>query len=211
MKPGQNGLTNQSARVYTNSLIIFIKNPVLGTVKTRLAESIGEAKALRVYQHLLDKTQQVTTPVNAHKLLFYSDHIDSNDQWPNKVFEKHTQQGHNLGDKMYHALKDALKKSTKVVIVGSDCNELTTAMIEKAFLELDNHDVVLGPAKDGGYYLLGLKQVVPGIFSNVEWSTNKVLRQTIERLDKLSKNYFLLEELNDIDTLQDLNESGLKI
>lgn len=197
--------------MYTNSLIIFIKNPVLGAVKTRLAASVGDLKALEVYKQLLYKTHRVTLPVDAYKLLFYSDHADENDQWSNNDFEKHVQEGKDLGEKMDQAFNMALRKSTKAVIIGSDCNELTTALIEKAFHELENHDVVLGPAKDGGYYLLGMKQSNPDLFYNINWSTDKVLQQTIEKLNAQGKRCILLQELNDIDTLQDLNESGLRI
>ncbi len=191
-------------------LMVFIKNPRLGKVKTRLAKSIGEAHALAVYKELLRLTKSVTDPLQVTKQLWYSSFIDRNDIWPDDIYDKRLQKGADLGKRMQHAFQKAFDEPVeKAVIIGSDCSALTTNIIRQAFQALDNHRVVIGPARDGGYYLLGMSQYYPDIFTNKSWSTPSVFTETIEQLQEQNISYTLLPKLNDIDTYEDLKASKL--
>lgn len=186
-------------------LIIFVKNLELGKVKTRLAKSIGDEQALNVYHKLLLYTKEVVKNLNADKAVYYSEHIDNNDLWDNMLFRKHLQQGEDLGEKMQNAFADAFAQGKqRVIIIGSDCLELETYMIKEAFAVLDNNDVVLGPAKDGGYYLIGMTTFLPTLFEGKNWSSDDLLMDTILDLKKMNAKYYLLKTLNDIDTIEDL-------
>lgn len=189
------------------ALIIFIKNPEKGKVKTRLAKTEGEAFALKTYLALQQKTKEVALKANTQTFLFYSNEINTTDDWSNSQFKKLLQQGETLGDRMKVAFDEVLKVYDKAVIIGSDCYDISVENIEKAFSELDEYDVVFGPANDGGYYLLGMKELHLELFKNIEWSTETVLKDSIKKLNE--KSYFLLEELIDIDTIDDLKQTQL--
>ncbi|MEQ9188526.1 MAG: TIGR04282 family arsenosugar biosynthesis glycosyltransferase [Cryomorphaceae bacterium] len=186
-------------------LIIFVKNLEKGRVKTRLAADVGDEKALKIYHKLLLYTREITKQLNADKAVYYSEGIDNNDLWDNMNFSKHLQQGTDLGERMQNAFAEAFAQGKqRVIIIGSDCLELETYMIKEAFAVLENNDVVLGPAKDGGYYLLGMKKFLPTLFEDKEWSTPDLLMDTILDLKKMNAKYYLLKTLNDIDTAADL-------
>ena len=189
-----------------NALIIFIKNPVLGKVKTRLAGTVGDETALEVYKELLNYTQKITLLIDADKFLFYADFLQREDEWPNDRFIKHLQKGNDLGERMYTAFEDTfLNKYQKVIIIGSDCLDLSASVIEDAYKFLNESDVVIGPAKDGGYYLLGMKNPHSCLFKNIAWSTSQVLKQTVSICRSQHLNYSLLPTLTDIDVENDLS------
>ena len=188
-------------------LIIFVRNPEKGKVKTRLAKDIGEDQALSVYHKLLNYTKEITKRLNCEKAVYYSDYVDDNDLWDNMIYDKHLQQGQNLGERMQDALSRAFAEGKeRVVIIGSDCMELESYMIKEAFAVLDSNDVVIGPARDGGYYLLGMKKFLPTLFEGKPWSSENLLMDTILDLKKMDANYYLLKTLNDIDTIDDLHQ-----
>ena len=167
-------------------LIIFVKNPEIGRVKTRLAKTIGDEQALSIYQKLLLYTKEITKGLNADKSVYYSEHIDNNDLWDNMLFSKHLQRGDDLGERMQNAFADAFAQGKeRVIIIGSDCLELETYMIKEAFAVLENNDVVLGPAKDGGYYMIGMTAFLPTLFEDKNWSTDDLLMDTILDLKKM--------------------------
>ena len=190
-------------------LITFIKNPELGKVKTRLAKSIGDKNALIVYKELLIKTRTVTAAVDAERFLFYSNQIDHADEWSSADFIKYLQSEGDLGEKMKQAFQQVLTAgNSPAVIIGSDCFDITPAIIEAAFKSLQHNDAVIGPANDGGYYLLGMKKLHPELFTGIQWSTDSVFEQTIERLNQLNQKVYILPELIDIDELSDLEVSS---
>lgn len=202
-KVGENGLKKGKRFMSKNLLLIFTRNPELGKVKTRLAKTVGDETALKIYQFLLDKTQDVTQKVSSDKAVFYSEEICINDNWNNEIFQKYLQIGSDLGSKMQHAFQQSFENGyEKVAIIGSDLYDITPQIIENAFEELTSNDVVLGPAKDGGYYLLGMKSIQKTIFQNKKWGTNAVLKETLE--DLRDKKVYLLEELNDVDVFEDI-------
>jgi uncharacterized protein len=186
-----------------NLLLIFIRNPELGKVKTRLAAAIGDKNALEIYQFLLLHTRNTVQDLSFDKRVMYSDEIIDNDIWSNEIFDKQVQFGQDLGTRMKNAFADGFDQDyDKIVIIGSDLYDLETANILEAFDKLDTNDVVIGPAKDGGYYLLGLKNIPNGIFINKNWGTNSVLKDTLADINHLEIH--LLEEKNDIDTVNDI-------
>lgn len=189
------------------SLIIFARNLEYGKVKTRLAAEIGKSKAFEVYRNLLAHTYRAGGSVQADRYIYYSDYIDEHDGWEQALFKKKLQQGKDLGERMQHAFEEIFRLGyNRAVLIGSDCPGLDKQVMEQAFAELEEKDVVIGPAKDGGYYLIGLKKMITGLFQDKLWSTPAVLAQTIESCRKQQVSIALLAELNDIDNKQDLDE-----
>ncbi|GIZ10150.1 TIGR04282 family arsenosugar biosynthesis glycosyltransferase [Flavobacterium sp. UMI-01] len=190
-----------------NALIIFTRNPELGKVKTRLAQSIGDEKALQVYRDLLQHTMEQTQSIACDKYVFYDTQIIENDIWDNNCFHKRLQATGDLGNKMEAAFDYLFELGyKKCIIIGSDLFDLTSDLIEKAFQMLDKKKIIIGPAQDGGYYLLGLKKMKKGLFQNKEWGTPSVLADTLSEIN-IAQVYFLIT-LNDIDTLDDLKQSN---
>lgn len=186
------------------TLLIFIRNPQLGKAKTRLARTLGDEEALRIYRILLEKTRMAALGVEAERWLFYSDFIDENDDWPEADFYKKTQTSGDLGERMEQAFRTAFEAGAeKVVIIGSDCPELTGEMLQMAFDKLDKADFVLGPVPDGGYYLLGMKQLESSAFHGIEWSAETVRARTLEKIQAAGKSCALLPALSDVDTEED--------
>lgn len=187
-------------------LILFIRNPELGKVKTRLAASVGPEAALDIYVRLLRHTKAVTQHLTVDKVVFYSDKVEQGDLWPDELYQKKLQPLGNLGEKMAAAFSAAFAEGySSVVIIGSDCQQLTENIVEQAFQELQEHDIVIGPALDGGYYLLGMRQFYPELFRNKRWSTEHVFPDTIQDIKQLQVSYSLLPQLSDVDYIEDLD------
>jgi len=185
-------------------LLVFSKNPTLGKVKTRLAKTIGKEKALKVYKALLKKTASVLEELEVDIHLYYSDFIEKDDLFSTVATQKKRQTGEQLGERMSNAFRESLISYNKVVIIGTDLWTLEIQDIKNAFRALENHAAVIGPSTDGGYYLLGIKEVIPQIFLNKQWGTSSVLPNTLKDLKSIK--YHLLPEKNDIDTFSDLEE-----
>jgi rSAM/selenodomain-associated transferase 1 len=190
------------------TLLIFVKNPEKGKVKTRLARGVGEERALRIYRALLAHTRWVTQAVEARRLLFYSSFIPEADYWPASRFEKHLQAPGDLGERMRAAFVEGFRRGGPVVIVGSDCPQLTPRIIEEALARLAQHDFAIGPALDGGYYLLGMRSFRPEVFEEMTWSTPEVFAETIRRIEAMGSTYALLPTLADIDYQEDWERYG---
>lgn len=188
-------------------LVIFARNPVLGKVKTRLAAEIGEQQALEIYLRLLEHTHKVADLTNADVEVHYTESIDEFGLLDYFKFKKALQKGENLGLRMHHAISGGLATGyQKVVLIGSDCIELTSEIVDDAFTQLDSHDCVLGPANDGGYYLIGLKIARDFLFEDKPWGTADVLLDTIIDLQNAQMSFSLLPTLNDVDTKKDLDQ-----
>ena len=186
-----------------NLLLIFTRNPELGKAKTRLAKTVGDETALEIYKFLLERTKNIATEVSSDKAVYYSVKVRENDIWDANIFQKHQQVGEDLGIRMLNAFKNGFKAGyKKVMIIGSDLYDLSSENIEKAFIELNQNDVVIGPAEDGGYYLLGMNSLQEKVFKNKDWGTETVRKNTLEDLQ--DKKVLLLEELNDIDVFEDI-------
>jgi uncharacterized protein len=162
--------------------------------------------ALAVYNELLLHTVSVTEPLSVDKFVFYSNYIGQDDVWNSDHYQKVIQYGDDLGEKMNNAFISIFQKAYDgIVIIGTDCPELNAEIIMNAFACLKTNEVVIGPAEDGGYYLIGLKEPHHKLFENIKWSTNSVLHETILKCDALQLGYYLLPVLNDIDEEKDLN------
>lgn len=184
------------------ALAIFLKNQRLGAVKTRLAKAIGDQKALEIYTALVTLTLKAASDVGASRHLFYSETLES---VPNDLQAKqHVQVGTGIGERMNNAFELLLKHYHKVVLIGSDLPDISATLIEEAFTKLDAYDVVIGPAKDGGYYLIGLKAPKPTLFTSIEFSTSKVFEHTLMLAEAEKIKVAILKTLRDVDTLEDL-------
>ena len=192
------------------AVIVFAKNPRLGKVKTRLAQGVGDDMALAIYRELLHHTREVVSDLNVSSYLYYDDHI-ADDDWSDEIFNKRVQCQGNLGLRMKTAFAEVCIQHKHVLIVGSDCPQLSSFHIEDAVSHLESHDVVIGPTFDGGYYLLGMKDVHEPLFDDIPWSTEEVFQITIDRARFLSLSVGLLPRLSDIDYKEDWDQYGWEL
>lgn len=188
-----------------NLLLIFTRNPELGKVKTRLAKDVGDQPALDIYKFLLNHTVSVTKNLEVMMEVHYSEQIQHNDIWDEAIYIKKQQIEGGLGEKMEEAFLTGFKNGYKnIIIIGSDLYDLNREELEGAFKALETFEYVLGPAEDGGYYLLGMNTFKPEIFKNKAWGTDTVLRDTL--IDLKNVQLQLLEERNDIDVYEDIKD-----
>ncbi|GAB4010181.1 TIGR04282 family arsenosugar biosynthesis glycosyltransferase [Spirosoma migulaei] len=183
-------------------LIVFVKNPIPGQVKTRIARTVGDARAVEVYRHLLGYTQQLVKDFADECVVYYGDFINPDDGWNN--YPKHQQTGVDLGERMLNAFWEQFAAGAKkVVIIGSDCLPITPDHIRRALNVLDTTDVVIGPATDGGYYLLGMNQLQPFLFQDMPWSQPELCQLTELAILQHNRTFARLDELTDIDEWAD--------
>lgn len=188
-------------------LIIFAKEPKKGKVKTRLLSVLGKEQCVNLYKAFLKDTIYMAKRVNCEeKVIAYQS--NSYPSYLRKIsggFKFYRQKGKDIGKRMYDAFKFAeCHRFSKTVIIGSDSPTLKPDFIEAAFRLLDTNDIVLGPAIDGGYYLIGLKNPYPGLFKDVEWSSDKVLEVTLKNAGKKGKKVMLLKKWYDVDDRESL-------
>ncbi len=189
-------------------LQVFARDPQTGRVKTRLIPALGEFGAATLYRLMLRDTLQIAgnTPCE-HRELW----IDRTDPDPQliglaqaRALKLKFQVGTDLGERMQYALASALDDCDAVVLIGSDCPEYQTGYLEAAFAALEHHPVVIGPAADGGYVLIGLCQPQPMLFSDMPWGSDQVLNETRQRLQQSGLEWFELASLHDLDQPDDL-------
>lgn len=186
---------------------VFAKAPLPGLVKTRLGEELGMEQAASVYESILrsvlSRFMKHTTAF--HKILYVAgrrDHPWFRENFPSWHIQR--QQGDSLGDRMLNVFQRGFEKGAdRIVIVGTDVPDLNMKIIHRSFHALDEGDLVLGPARDGGYYLIGLKRAYPRLFKGISWGGPRVLEETLARADELGLEHVMLEPLVDIDTLED--------
>ncbi|MBC8082524.1 MAG: TIGR04282 family arsenosugar biosynthesis glycosyltransferase [Hymenobacter sp.] len=188
-------------------LLIFARHPELGRVKTRLAAGIGAAAALVVYEELLRHTYAATVAVAARKTVWLAEAPIAAgtvpETWPG--YERLLQPPGDLGLKMQAAFACAFAAGAQAaLIIGTDCPSLTAALLTHAYAALATHDVVVGPAEDGGYYLLGMKELHTDLFTNKSWSTDSVLAHTLADAARLGLRVAQLPTLRDVDDAADL-------
>ena len=193
-----------------NALILFVKYPQPGKVKTRLAQSVGFEKAAKMYKELVEKNVREIrslSPSVCDCWIAYDppDHEGPTRLWLGQDFDYLAQQGEDLTQRLTHATSQLFERGYEsVAVLGSDTQNLSSALICQGFEELKKYDVVIGPARDGGYYLIGLKQNDPMIFKGIAWSTSTVLKETIAKIKALKWEHYLLKELSDLDELTDV-------
>ena len=186
-------------------LIVFLRKPELGKTKTRLAATVGEERALEVYVGLLAHTLGSTEHLPCIKQAWYTGEGSVDTMVAPYGFTTHAQTGRDLGERMLRAFASGFKNGhSPVVIIGTDCPGISAELIAEAFDSLNTNDAVIGPTRDGGYYLLGLKAPFDDVFQNTSWSTSSVARETMEDLERDHRRVNMLMELIDVDTEQDL-------
>lgn len=191
------------------ALILLVRYPRAGQVKTRLAATLGDELAAEFYtlcaQHIFAESARL--PATVETYLYYADEEDAGAirQWVQRPFHFLPQIDVDFGGRMAHAFRTVFSHgSQKAVIVGTDVPDLSAAVIVEAFQALDSHQVVLGPDHDGGYYLLGLRQLHSQLFTGMAWGTDQVFDQTWQVIEKLGLSVYLVPTLMDIDTEADL-------
>ena len=188
-------------------LLILTRNPELGKCKTRLAAKVGNVAALEIYKFLLERTVSFTQHLEAEKWVYYSEAIWENDVWDKDRYQKKLQVGTDLGERMLNAFKEGFRAGfEKIIVIGSDMYHLEQKDLEVAFSKMDDHDYVVGPAEDGGYYLLGMKSLNKTLFQNKAWGTDTVLSDTLKDME--GESIALLPEKNDVDHYDDIKDIG---
>jgi uncharacterized protein len=188
------------------AVIVFQKSPEEGKVKTRLAKDIGHKKATDIYIFLLTHTHQQVQKVDADVFVYFQGGINENYMVLPRYYLAHQEEG-DLGKKMEAAFSEVFNYGYReVLIIGSDCFELDSEIIEEGFGALATHDLVIGPAVDGGYYLLGMKKLNSPLFRNKPWSTSSIAELTFSEASSQGMSIYKLPTLRDVDTLDDLGE-----
>ena len=188
-------------------LIVFVRAPELGRLKTRLAADAGDRRALSIYRALAEHTLDVARRVADCRLVVHyapAGAASVMTRWLGSDIELRAQQEGDLGERLAGAIDDALIHGARsVVVVGTDCPGVTVELVERAFTELERHDVVLGPAIDGGYYMIGVRKAHSTLFLGIPWSTGETLSATLSAARAADLDVSLLDERRDIDTLAD--------
>ncbi len=193
------------ATVSKEKLIVFVKAPRPGEVKTRLAKTLGNTRACEAYRTLVAAVLKNISALNGVELRFAPD--DARDEiapWLRSDWTAAPQGEGDLGERLRRASAEAFAAGAgRVVMIGSDCPDVRTADARTAWNKLRSHDVVVGPATDGGYWLIGLRAPGPELFEEIAWSSDQVLGQTFQRARTAGLSIHLLRILEDVDTEQD--------
>lgn len=192
-------------RTHADRLVVFLKAPGDGPVKTRLAETIGPAAARDAYRRLVGALLERIEAIPRVELCFTPvEGAEEIQPWLRPGWLAVPQVGEGLGERLHSAFVEHFETDAlRVIIIGSDCPEVTALDVEQAWLELEAHDVVLGPALDGGYWLIGLRAPQPTLFADIPWSTDRVFGETMCRAREADLRVALLRELSDVDTAAD--------
>jgi len=189
-----------------NRLAIFARVPVSGRVKTRLSPAIPLPIVAQLYRAMLADALEVVASSGTGQVSLYWDSIGEEPSDPALpgVAIRH-QRGAELGERLSSAFGELLAEpGDRAIVMGSDCPDLGPAVLVEAFAALEDRDLVLGPARDGGYYLIGLRRPAPALFEGVSWGTDQVLGQTLGRAEGMGLRVARLAVLDDIDTPDDL-------
>jgi uncharacterized protein len=196
-------------------VILFTRYPQIGKCKSRLIPALGAKGALKVHKQLVSHILKVLNTFldstgNTGLHIFYSGGtLKENRQWLGDTYILKKQQGNNLGERMANALLHGLDNKHNSVLIGSDCPGIQPHIIQDSLEALRQNDLVLGPAHDGGYYLIGVARNIPKetcrqLFEKIPWGTDQVFAQTLRHAETLALNTHILNKLHDIDTAEDL-------
>lgn len=189
-------------------LVIFVRAPELGQVKTRLAKAIGPAAALTAYETLVKRLLTNLRSLEAVELRFTPDQAGAKcSHWLRRTWHLEPQGLGDLGERLARCFLENFQAGFgPVVIIGSDCPEVQPQDIQNAWNALVSRDAVVGSARDGGYWLIGLRQSQPALFQNMPWGTSAVLETTLARLESANLTVHCLRTLRDVDTVEDWND-----
>lgn len=196
------------------ALLIFVKDPEAGNVKTRLAADLGAERAARVYRGLAEAVIRPLVPLAEEGIELTVCYAPSGSEaavrrWLGPDLRYEAQWGESLSERLEYATSSAFARgASRAVVIGSDCPEVDADTVLRAFRALDEREVVLGPAADGGYYLLGLSRPVPWLFRGMPWSTPSLFGATVDRLRAEGVHAAFLEEKRDVDRVGDLEHAG---
>lgn len=191
-------------------ILVFAREPVAGHVKTRLARSIGDQAAVQFHQEIVTKTVDMAANSGLAELEL---HVSGNMEHPffRSLANQYSmriclQEGNDLGEKMFYALKKALDHASYCILIGTDCPVMTADYLKQAFHILEKGmDAVIGPAEDGGYVLIGASRIDISWFNNIDWGSQHVLAQSRQRLTANNARYEELQQLWDVDHIDDLH------
>ncbi len=195
-------------------VILFTRYPRPGKCKTRLIPVLGDEETIKIHQqlvsHILKELGEYIRRNNSELCIYYDGgSLSEMEEWLGKNYSFIQQQGDDLGQRMSQALTRALKQGRNVILLGSDCPAVSVSLLQEALDSLHHHDMVVGPAHDGGYYLIGLTRNVSNdscrkLFTHIPWSTPQVLNKTLQRAHEQKLHLHILPTLHDIDTAEDL-------
>ncbi len=192
------------------SLIIFTRYPEIGTTKTRLIPAIGADNACNLQRLMTENTlkkanklrEKIEIEINIY---FLGGSLNLIKQWLGNDYNYYSQEGEDLGLKMFHAFLESFNEDySRVVLIGTDCPDLDENILNTAFDQLDHYDLVIGKAEDGGYYLIGLNKLNKELFININWGTDSVFQTTVAIASRLNYSIYKLPVLRDIDRTEDL-------
>ncbi len=192
-------------------LIIFARHPTPGQVKTRLIPRLGTLGSAHLYRQMAEQTLHQALSLTTQRPLGIGVWYTGGDAvamaaWLGFQVAYHRQPGGDLGQRLQAAFAGAFVQGYgAVVAIGTDCPDLNAALLAEAFDHLEHHPLVLGPAQDGGYYLIGLREPQPQLFEGIPWSSGAVLATTVERAQQLGLVPTYLPLLSDIDRPEDLD------
>ena len=194
---------------FDRSLLVFAREPAPGRVKTRLIPELGESRATQVYQRLLEHALETAVATPECRVELWCDLPDQSGEGCFALARQYhvticEQSGSDLGARMNAAFGSALRHSAQVVLIGSDCPEYSAEYLVQAYAALQHHDVVLGPAADGGYVMIGMSRLMPELFTDIAWGTDTVLDETHERIKQAGVSWYEMPILHDIDTADDV-------
>jgi len=195
----------------SRGLIIFLKAPVMGGVKTRLASQIGDDLALKAYQAMTADLRENLMEYEPLTWYFFDDPAGAsllNSPVSGERIRRQT--GHDLGEKMSNAFAEVFREQVDLaVLIGSDIPHLDRPLVDEYFLRLTEHPLVLGPARDGGYYLIGFQRrhFAPRVFQNIAWSSATVFKETLQRAKESAITAYSGKMLEDVDTLEGLRSA----
>ena len=187
---------------------LFVKYPEAGKVKTRLAKTIGFEEAARIYSDLAKKNFEVLKKLqdsNVELTVFFDppEKQEAIKYWLPEADYYWQQSEGDLDQRLTTAFHDCFERSSsKVVVLGSDTLDLNEDILRSAIMKLDQKEIVIGPAKDGGYYLIGMTRFIPEVFQNIPWSTPQVLAETIKKIKEQGYTYQCIEMLEDFDEIK---------
>jgi rSAM/selenodomain-associated transferase 1 len=192
------------------ALAVFLKAPRMGTVKTRLASEIGARQALRLYRVMVARTLASVGDANLEATVWFTPPEAAAEVrfWLGAHWDLRPQSSGDLGARL-SAAEHAVPRGRPWIAIGVDCPRLTSELLQQAVDVIERGSVVLGPATDGGYYLIGGTTPLPGLFTDVPWGTDRVLAETRARLQRAGARWHELPELRDVDTAAAAKAEGL--